>query len=313
MTQAMRITKASVLAVSVVAVLAIANAGATARRSASDPSLARSIEEWFHSSIASEDATIEITKAKQLYGEHGLPTIEQVGDLPAYEFVVLLVSSKLPIAFRSEVLSKVKEAADHHKLPADAATFYEARLRLDELKRQAESHALSNPTLRDEIERMYKADQAVRQEKGFDVSKMSATDKQHSSALQAILDKYGVPTYSMVGPKAAAEFIAMIQHQPPAFRQRVLPKLKENVKMGEADPESYAMVYDRSQRDLKKNQLYGEQLECDAGQQMHEAPIEDEAHVDERRAELGLIRVELYARIAKELMPQFCPPANPEK
>jgi hypothetical protein len=160
---------------------------------------------------------------------------------------------------------------------------------------------------------MYKADQAVRQQKGFDVNKMNATDEQHSSALRAILDKYGVPRYSMVGPEAATEFIAMIQHQPPAFRQRVLPKLKEDVEIGEADPESYAMVYDRSQRDLKKNQLYGEQLECNAGRQMHEAPIEDEAHVDERRAELGLIRVELYARIVKELMPQFCLSANAQK
>jgi hypothetical protein len=142
---------------------------------------------------------------------------------------------------------------------------------------------------------------------------MNATDHQHSKALIAILDRYGVPTYSMVGPEAAGEFVIMIQHQSAAFRQRVLPKLKVDVKNGEVDPESYAMVYDRSHRDLGRNQLYGEQLECNAGQQMHEAPIEDEAHVDERRAELGLIRVELYAQIVKELTPQLCPPASAQK
>jgi CubicO group peptidase (beta-lactamase class C family) len=204
----------------------------------------------------------------------------------------------------------VNGAARSRKLPADAPAFYKARLRHEELKRRAESHAPSNPALREEIEAMYKTDQAVRQQKDFDVRTMGETDQQHASALLAILDRHGVPTNSMVGPSAGGHFIDLIQHQSSAFRQRVLAKLKENVEMGEADAESYAMVYDRSQRDLGSNQLYGEQLECNAGQQIHEAPIEEKAHLDERRAELGLIRVELYARFVKELMPQFCPLAN---
>ncbi|HTS10806.1 MAG TPA: DUF6624 domain-containing protein [Candidatus Limnocylindrales bacterium] len=98
----------------------------------------------------------------------------------------------------------------------------------------------------------------------------------------------------------------MIQHQPARFRAEVLPKLKANVEAGQADPESYALVYDRSQRDAGKPQFYGEQLECNSGEKMHEAPIDDAAHVNQRRAELGLIRVELYAQIAAEMMPQFC-------
>jgi hypothetical protein len=46
----------------------------------------------------------------------------------------------------------------------------------------------------------------------------------------------------MVGPQAAGDFVAMIQHQPAAFRQEALPQLKANVAKGEADPESYAIV-----------------------------------------------------------------------
>jgi hypothetical protein len=46
---------------------------------------------------------------------------------------------------------------------------------------------------------------------------------------------------------------------------------------------------------------------------MHEAPVEDEAGLNQRRAELGLIRAELYERILAEIMPQFCPPAAPAK
>lgn len=305
--------RVSHIAVFIATALAIANATQAPPASVNDPSLARRIEEWFHSSLVSEDATKEITNAKQSYEKHGLPTIAEVGDLPAYEFVVLLASSTLSTAFRTEVLSKVKDAAAHRELPADAATFYEARLRLTELKQRAKSHMPSNPALRDEIERMFRADQGVRQQEDFDGKKMREIDQQHTSALQTILDKYGVPTYSLVGPEAAGEFIVMIQHQPPTFRQQVLPKLKKNVEAGEADPESYAMVYDRSQRDLGKKQLYGEQLECNAERQMQVAPIEDETHVDERRAELGLIRSELYARTLKELMPQFCLAAQRQK
>jgi hypothetical protein len=68
----------------------------------------------------------------------------------------------------------------------------------------------------------------------------------------------------------------LIQHQPANFRQQVLPKLKANVAAGQADPESYALVYDRSQSEQGKKQLYGQNLMCKAGEKLHEAPMEDE-------------------------------------
>jgi len=66
------------------------------------------------------------------------------------------------------------------------------------------------------------------------------------------------------------------------------------------------MVYDRTQRDQGKNQLYGEQLECATGKTLDEAPIDDGATVNKRRAELGLIRVELYARLVRLHSPDMC-------
>lgn len=153
---------------------------------------------------------------------------------------------------------------------------------------------------------MYNLDQAVRQQNGFDLAKMEAVDRNHTASLQDILDEYGLPTYSMVGPSAAGEFVTMIQHQAPRFREEVLPKLKAEVDASEADPGSYALVHDRSQRDLGKKQLYGEQLECDRTGKMHEAPIDDESHVNQRRAELGLVRMELYSEIVAEQTSQLC-------
>jgi hypothetical protein len=278
-----------------------------------DTELAGKIETWFRAIFAADDDSKEVAEAKKVYEERGLATVGQVGELPAYEFVVLLVSEKLPMEFRAQVLSKVKEAAARKEIPSDAATFYAAKLRIEKAKDKAEAHPPSNPALRDEIERMFKVDQAVREQPGFDPKKLQQTDQQHAAPLQAILNKYGVPTYEMAGPEAAGEFVIMIQHQAARFRQQVLPKLKANVDAGQADPESYALVYDRSQRDMGKKQLYGEQLECNAGEKLHEAPLEDETHVNQRRAELGLLRMEFYTQIASETMPQFCPPAGTKK
>ena len=114
----------------------------------------------------------------------------------------------------------------------------------------------------------------------------------------------------MVGVDAAQGFLVMVQHQTPEFRQVVLPKLKTNVDAGQADAGVYAMVYDRTRRDQGKKQLYGEQLECSQGQSLREAPIESEAAVDMRRAQLGLIRVEMYARLVRLHTPEVCGPAS---
>ena len=283
---------------------------------ATDPALSTKIEGLFQTVLTTDDEgkeALAISQARNIYAERGFPTVSAVGDLPAYEFVVLLASEKLPLDFRTQVLAKVKEAAARCDIPSDAGTFYEARLRLDKVKEEAKTHPPTNPDLRDEIERMFKVDQAVRQQQGFDPQKMAEIDHQHTAPIQAILDKYGVPTFSMVGPEAAGQFVDMIQHQAARFRQQVLSKLKANVAAGQADPQSYALVYDRLQGDSGKKQLYGENFECKTGETMHQAPIQDEPHVNQRRAELGLFRMELYARLVRETMPQLCRDAESTK
>lgn len=276
------------------------------------PAFATRIEQLFHTIIATDDDKLEAAARESvlgLYSSHGLFTIAEVGDEPSYEFIVLLSSDKLSFDQRAQILEKAKAAAARGEVPADAALFYAARLRLDRIKLEAESHPPANPALRDHILSLYKTDQAVRQQQGFDAAKMEQVDRDNSAAIQKILDQFGVPSYAMVGPDAAGAFILMIQHQPAEFRARVLAPLKAEVDAGQADPDSYAKVYDRSQYDLGKPQLYGEQMICNAGEKMHEAPIEDPTHVNDRRAALGLVRAEILKRLVAELEPQFCPPA----
>src|SRR5258708_3785121 len=236
-------------------------------------------------------------EAKEIFRERGLPGIADVGDEAAYEFV-LLTCSPGPAEFQKQVLRKALDGAKRHEIPSDAASYCAAHVRQEMLKASAKKHAPSNPGLREQIEQLFKADQAVREKNGFDIEKMSQTDCELRAPLEAIFVKYGVPTYRMVGPQAASAFITMIQHQSPEFRMKVLPKLKANVDGGQADPGSYAMVFDRSQTDAGKKQTYGENLICDSQHpKLHTGPIEDELNVNQRRAAIGLMRLALYAQL----------------
>jgi hypothetical protein len=176
---------------------------------AADPVLSAKIESLFETVLTSDDDNQEAlasSRAKDIYTEHGLPTIATVGDQPAYEFVVLLASKRHSLEFRTRVLSKAKEAVARD-IPSDAAKYYEARLRLDKMTDEAKAHAHTNPAVRDEIDRTHKVDQAVRQQQGLDPKKMAEVDRQNAAPVQAILDQYGVSTFSMIGPEAAREFI----------------------------------------------------------------------------------------------------------
>jgi len=251
-------------------------------------------------------------EAKEIFRKRGLPGIAAVGDEAAYEFV-LLTCSPGPLEFQKQVLRKAREGAKRHEVSADAASYCEAHVRQEIVKANAKKHAPANPALREQIEQLFKTDQAVREKNEFDMEKMSQTDRELRAPLEAIFAKYGVPTYRMVGPLAASNFITMVQHQSPEFRMRVLPKLKANVAAGQADPGSYAMVFDRSRTDAGKKQMYGGNLICDSEHpKLHTAPIEDEHNVNQRRAAIGLMRLELYAQLVVAMTPNGVCPAAPE-
>jgi hypothetical protein len=225
---------------------------------------------------------------------------------------VFLACSPGPTEFQNRILRTAREGAKRHEVPADSASYCGAHIRQETAKARAKKHRPSNPALREQIEQLYKSDQAVREKQGFDIEKMKQADCRHAAVLQEIFANYGVPTYRTVGPQAAADFVTMIQHQSPELRKKVLPKLKANVDAGQADPGSYAMVLDRSRTDAGRKQIYGENLTCDKEHpKLHSGPIEDEYHVNQRRAAIGLMRLELYVQLVVAMSPNVCS-AGPE-
>ena len=93
----------------------------------------------------------------------------------------------------------------------------------------------------------------------------------------------------------------------------VLPLLKANLDADQAEPATYAMVYDRTQRGQGGNQLYGQHLECARGKPLEVGPMDDAATVDMRRARMGLMRLELYVRLVRLNSPDLCGAAEAAK
>ena len=282
-----------------------------AQVSAAEPALAARVAELFRTVVVEDDplGAPARAEAKRLFETRGLLTIDDVGDEAAYTFVVLLCMEGSDRE-RADVLSKARKAVARHALAADAATFCDARRRFDGIKMRAARRPPTRPDLRDQLQRMVAEDQEFRQPQRFDAAKMQQIDREHAAALEAIVHRYGVPTYAMVGPEAASAFVVMVQHQPPAFRRKVLPRLKAAVDAGQADPSEYTKVSDRAARDEGRAQQYGENLECSPDRPvLHRAPIDDEAHVNARRAAMGLIRLEIYERIVIAGSPALCAPA----
>jgi hypothetical protein len=275
----------------------------------SNAALTARIQRLVHNALFTQDDKQEAlaeAEVKAIYRQYGLPGTAAVGDEASYAFVMLTCSADSR-KVQAEVLRKAEEGAKRGEIPVDAASYCAAHVRQETAKAEAKRRAASNPALRDEIERLFKTDQAVREKNEFDMSKMEQADLEHQPALEAIFAKYGVPTYRMVGSRAASDFVTMIQHQSPEFRLKALPKLKTNVEAGEADPGSYATVYDRSQTDAGKKQMYGQNLICDSEHpKLHTGPIEDEENVNQRRAAIGLMRLELYTQLVVAMSPDVC-------
>ena len=272
---------------------------------APDPALSGRIERLVDTFLTSEDEVVKASaraEAREIFEREGIPAQARVGDSAAYGFVVVNMLGQ-PQDVRARFFKTLQQPEVRADVPADAIAFATARRRQTDIEERYKARTPSDPALRDQIARLIKEDQAVRQTEGFDVEKMAAADGRTAGPLKAIFDQHGVPTYDMAGVQAAKDFVILVQHMSPEFRRAVLPKLKDNVDAGQADPGIYALVYDRTQRDQGRNQLYGQQLECTKAGVIDVAPLDDAASVNTRRADLGLMRLELYTKVIRLTSP----------
>lgn len=166
----------------------------------------------------------------------------------------------------------------------------------------------SEPKLRQQLLEMAKADQAARdaliktglQAGGSDpaVKHLMAVDADDLKALKPVIQRQGFPTPAQVGVDGVESAFILVQHavKDPAFQQHVLPQLEVLYRQGLVSGQDIALLTDRTLLAQGKPQRYGTQfMSYGNNPQMKLRPIEDFAHVDGRRASMGMPKLADYA------------------
>jgi len=189
---------------------------------------------------------------------------------------------------------------------ATAATFLVAH--------QPDQAEVENPALRDELLRRGREDQAIRKEliaAGADKpndeigARMKQIDGGNQERMKAIVQEHGWPTAALVGKDAVHEAFLLVQHaSDTAFQKQMLPLIEQSYRSGDLEGQSYALLVDRIRVRERQPQLYGTQARpIDEWKDKEPSllPIEDEANVEKRRAEVGLPPLTLYLKVMKQV------------
>jgi len=129
------------------------------------------------------------------------------------------------------------------------------------------------------------------------MEKQAETDGRNMKRLTEIIEQYGWPGKSLVGKDGSLTAFLIVQHGGLEDQKKYFPLLKEAVGKGEAEPAHAAYLEDRILMLEGKKQIYGTQLRRDeATQKLELWPVEDEEHLDARRATLGLEPIAEYLK-----------------
>lgn len=175
------------------------------------------------------------------------------------------------------------------------------------LVREEGNDQVTSPDLRDELHERAQRDQAARKAwaaEGMVADSRAASVVYENDASNVIWLKErvwhgGFPTPAQVGPRGVNDAWLLVQHadRDPGFQQSVLDLLAPRVADGTIAASDYALLVDRVRIHRDLPQVYGSQYEDVPGKpgQMRMLPVEDPAHLDARRASVGLMPSHDYA------------------
>jgi vesicle coat complex subunit len=156
-------------------------------------------------------------------------------------------------------------------------------------------------TLAAELLAMAKTDRAMRDTYQTTDVWDGSVDEANTARLREIIEKQGWPTKTLVGTEAASAAWLIAQHadKEPAFQEKCLELMKQ-LPENEVTLWSIAFLEDRIRVNTNRPQLYGTQFGARNGS-FGPLPIEDEAHLEERRIAMGLDSFEEYSREMHEM------------
>jgi hypothetical protein len=178
---------------------------------------------------------------------------------------------------------------------------------------QHRTDAIRLPRLRQELLKRVSEDQRIRSElikKGIDhpdpalLAQMNRIDAINTARITVIIKQHGWPAPKLIGRDGTDAFFLLAQHADPAFQKKVLPLVQKAYSRGILTGQDYALFTDRVLVESGKPQRYGMSAkpfdQWKDGEPVFE-PIEDEANVDKRRADLGLMPLSEYREFLKQL------------
>ena len=169
------------------------------------------------------------------------------------------------------------------------------------------------PRLRQELLKRVSEDQRIRGElikKGIDhpdpalLDQMNRTDAINTARLTVIIKQHGWPGPKLIGRDGTDAFFLLAQHAEPAFQKKVLPLVQNAYRRGILTGQNFALFTDRVLVESGKPQIYGtsaQPFDQWNGKEPVFDPIEDEANVDKRRADVGLMPLSEYREFLKQL------------
>ena len=136
------------------------------------------------------------------------------------------------------------------------------------------------------------------------LARMKVIDIENTERVRAIVRQYGWPSPELVGRDGAEAALTLVQHADLAFQKEMLPLVDKAYRSGGLSGPSYALLLDRVLVGEGKPQVYGTQAKHVVEWKGHEPvlqPIEDEANVDKRRADVGLPPLSEYREMLKQM------------
>ncbi len=132
---------------------------------------------------------------------------------------------------------------------------------------------------------------------------MTSVDSSNQAWLRPILLAHGWPRRAVLDSVGIEAVFLIVQHadRDPEWQAAMLPQLKAAHLDGELDGQSVALLTDRVAKAQHRPQVYGTQTTF-TGRTPIVDPIEDSAHVDERRASMGLPPLAVYMQILDSMV-----------
>lgn len=163
----------------------------------------------------------------------------------------------------------------------------------------------SNDSLRRVLLALGDRDQAARAQFGARISdslyvrQLASLDSTLAADLGKILDRFGLPTRSVVGPAGSDAAMLIVQHNWP-LQERVLA-LARAAPPGQISPEKAAMLEDRILVHRGRPQRFGTQFTIGPDGISRFAPVTDTAGLDARRAQAGMPPMKQYVCLLEEM------------